>query len=224
LTLYKDAPCITCITRTRSMRRHNLAFNLPLQAAWQPPRYRPMVQLALGLRRYSDVPLHLWHGKRAMKRAANSARARAAVAANQSHRENRTCICAPSQADQRYRDCPLDEFAAGALGFRAQCAAVRRCTGRPLLQHGCGGRCSQIQPRRRSISHSRASCVWSRATERRVACRRLLGQVQMVVWPFGISDATMRSHKTRGQPASLRRSYRCASRPCLASVVDATTI
>jgi hypothetical protein len=89
-----------------------------------------------------------------------------------------------------------------------------------LLRHGRGSRCSQIQLRRRTISHSRASCQWTGATaaERGVACRRLLSQVHMgLFWPFRISDAATRSRKTRGQPTSLRRSCGCASRPCLAS-------
>jgi hypothetical protein len=65
------------------------------------------------------------------------------------------------------------------------------------------------------ISHSRASCEWSRATERHVACRRLLGQLQVVLWPFRVSDAAMRSRKTRGQPTSLRWSCRCANEALL---------
>ncbi len=40
-------------------------------------------------------------------------------------RANRTCIFAPSEADQRSRDCPFDEFAAGRAGLPR---SVRHCT------------------------------------------------------------------------------------------------
>jgi hypothetical protein len=80
------------------------------------------------------------------------------------------------------RDCPLDEFAAGALGFRAQRATVRRSTGRPRPRHGRGSRCSRTQPRRRTIRTSLPSklpvVARNRATS---ACRRLVSQVQTVV-------------------------------------------
>ncbi len=78
----------------------------PATECTQLAALRGIVQLSMsrcrGVRRYLDVPLHLSYGKRALHRAAHSARARAAVASNQSHRENRSCICAPSEADHRY--------------------------------------------------------------------------------------------------------------------------
>jgi hypothetical protein len=118
------------------------------------------------------------------------------------------------------RDSPLGDFAAGALGFSAQrhCSALRW---QARLQHGRGSRCSQIQLRRRTISHSRASCQWSCATERRVACRETGSSGGLVIRSLRCRNVVPQA---RGRPTSLRRSYRCASRPCLGACDGATVV
>jgi hypothetical protein len=67
--------------------------------------------------------------------------------------------------------------------------------GAPLAGRSCGmgAAADAPEPSRAAAPsglHSRASCQWSRATERRVACRRLVSQVQTVVWS-GRSESQM---------------------------------
>ncbi len=100
-------------------------------------------------------------------------------------------ICAPSEADQRFRDCPLDEFAAGRAGLPR---SARHCTAlhwqaapaawawQPMLPNPAAA------PHHQHVTPEQAAI--GRATERRVACRRLLSQVQTVVWS-GRSECQM---------------------------------
>jgi hypothetical protein len=101
--------------------------------------------------------------------------------------------------------------------------------GAPLAgrARGMGAAADAPEPSRAAAPsgrHSRASCQWSRnrATSSLPSARES-GSNGGPVWPFRISRSAMPSRETRGQPTSLRRSCRRASRPCLASV-GATTI
>jgi hypothetical protein len=97
--------------------------------------------------------------------------------------------------------------------------------GAPLAGRVCGmgAAADAPEPSRAAAPsglHSRASCQWwrNRATSSLPSALES-GSNGGLVWPFGVSHAAMRSRKTRGQPTSLRRSCRRASRPCLASMV-----
>ncbi len=67
---------------------------------------------------------------------------------------------------------------------------MRHCT---ALRASCSTGVAADEPKFgcAAAQSARASCQWSRATERQVACRRLLSQVQVVLGSFGVSGAAM---------------------------------
>ncbi len=192
------------------------------------PRGRPMVDYRR-VRRYWDVPRHLWHGPRALNRAARSAEH--AQPLPQTHHTVRIELGICASSANRVKQINVARLSLGRVCSRRAGLprSARHCTAlhwqaapatwarQPMLPNPAA------PPHHQDFTPEQAAS--GRATERRVACRRLFesGSNGGLVWPFGISRAAMPSGETRGQPTSLRRSCGCASRPCLAWV-GATTL
>ena len=143
--------CACARTPTRIEPQRSFKMAAPEVAQWSDYRR---------VRRYWDVPRHLSQGPRALNRAASSAEH--AQRLPQTHHTVRIelGICALSEADQRCAAVPLTSLQQARWALSAQCATVRRS--RPpawAWRPGRGSRCSQIQPRRRTIGPSKLPAV-----------------------------------------------------------------
>ena len=111
--------CVRLCARTPTRIEPQRSFKMAA------PRGRPMVRLQQGpqILGRATAPL-AWPAS--AEPSGELRRARAAGAANPSHRESRTWHLRSERSRSTLRGCPFDEFAAGALGLSAQCATLRR--------------------------------------------------------------------------------------------------